>query len=131
MLKQLVLAICFIESGGDPLALNHRDGKGHNNHSFGLCQVTYQTAIELGMNKQESCQQDLRPRHLRTPRKCQLFDADRNKEYASLYFQHQMTRYNNNVRKAISAYNAGSYSTKNKDYVKKVLKRFEHEKSIH
>jgi hypothetical protein len=129
LLGKLILAICFVESGGDTLALNYKDGKGHNNHSFGYCQVTYQTALELGMPEHDSCKTDLRPRFKRTVSACPLFDKKVNVHYASLYLKKQLKRYNNDLLKTISAYNAGSFISKNKDYVNKVLRRLDHAKS--
>lgn len=124
ILETLLLAICFIESGGDPLAFNYKDGKGVNNHSFGYCQVTYRTALELGFPPQKGCLRDFRGRIGRSSEACSLFDRGINMEYAKMYLMKQVVRYNKDYNKAISAYNAGSYFRSNRKYVLKVLRKY-------
>lgn len=52
-----------------------------------------------------------------------LLDPFYNFWVASLYYRYQLSRYNDNRSYAISAYNAGSYRSHNKAYVKKVFER--------
>ncbi len=125
ILETLMTAICLIESSGDPLAFNFQDGKGRSNHSFGYCQVNYATAVELGFKPNKACLKDYRDKKSRTPIACGLFSESVNKYYATTYLNLQLIRYDYNFTKAISSYNAGSYITGNREYVRKVKKKYQ------
>lgn len=113
--KDLIKAICTVESGLRANAINRNDA-GENRHSIGLCQVQYTTALELGLKPNKACYGGIFP-------KCVLFDPYLNIQIAGLYLQKQFIRYKGNLKKTISAYNAGSYSRSNTEYVNKVLRR--------
>jgi soluble lytic murein transglycosylase-like protein len=113
--KGLLQAICTVESNLDPDAINMNDG-GYGNHSLGLCQVGYLTALKLGMKPDRNCKSS----SLGRLAKCELMKPEVNIMYASAYLSGQLTRYHDNVNKSISAYNAGSYSRSNQAYVRKV-----------
>lgn len=112
---RLLLAICTVESSLRPHVVNIDDG-GSNNHSFGLCQVSYRTAVEmLGMPSNRDCVWNLETG------RCPLFKPDINLYYAEKYLNYQLKRYNNDIKKAVSAYNAGKAIKSNKNYVRNVL----------
>ncbi len=108
----LLSALCYVESGHDVRAL-HLDDNG--SPSIGVCQVKLSTARLLGFKGSES---DLR-------------DPKLNVRVAGQYLSYQLLRYNRNVHKAVSAYNAGTWTvnaqghTRNVKYVNKVLRRWE------
>lgn len=111
----LLMGVCSVESSLDPTVINYNDG-GEGNHSYGLCQLQYSTARELGYPKDRFC--------VRGPiTKCGLLRPERNIEYAAQYLASQMNKYRGDERKAVSAYNAGIASTHNSAYVRKVLQR--------
>lgn len=113
---RLLLAICTVESSLRPHVVNIGDG-GSGNHSFGLCQVSYRTATQmLGMKTDKTC-----VTRIETGR-CPLFKPDINLYYAEKYLNYQLKRYNNDIKKAVSAYNAGKAIKSNKNYVRNVLK---------
>jgi len=102
-------AICWVESGHNVRAM-HFDDNGAN--SVGVCQIRLSTARLLGFQGSE---QDLRlPRN--------------NVYYSGKYLHSQYLRYNRNILKTISAYNAGSAPLNEKGqirnirYVNKVLR---------
>lgn len=94
----LLSSICFIESGHVTSAVNKND-KGSD--SVGICQMKHATAKMLGFRGTL----------------VELKQPDINVYYAGLYLKKQLTRYNNNSEKAISAYNAGRYIKTNRAYV--------------
>lgn len=101
----LLSALCFVESSHQPAAYVHVDG---NSPSYGLCQIKYETAKWLGFKGKAG----------------ELFDRNVNAYWAARYLGYQISRYNGDTRKALSAYNAGSAIKANKKYVNKVLRRY-------
>ena len=104
----------MVESSGRTEVINYNDGPG--GHSYGECQVQYPTARELGYARDIYCSEKSK-----APKKCGLLK--RSKEYGSKYLSKQLKRYNGDWTKAISAYNAGSYTKKNRKYVQKVIRQ--------
>lgn len=104
----LLASLCKVESGYDVKAINIDDG---NSSSIGVCQIKHQTASYLGFKGSET--------RLQNPKV--------NAFYAAKYLHRQLDRYNGNVSKAVSAYNAGSCrlnnkgQIKNRKYVSKVM----------
>lgn len=117
--KGLLVAVCSAESDLDPNSVNMNDG-GYSNHSLGLCQVSYRTARELGLPEDKNCTSS----NVTKLKECSLLDIRTNIKYASMYLSKQLSRYKGNTTKAISAYNAGSFSTKNTKYVTRVKGRW-------
>lgn len=105
----LLSSICFVESSHTPNAI-HIDDNGSD--SLGVCQIKHETAKWLGFN---GTAKQLRE------------DTFINTYYAGKYLKYHLTRYKNNVPKAVAAYNAGSCrfnldrSIKNSKYVKRVF----------
>jgi soluble lytic murein transglycosylase-like protein len=89
---QLLRAICFVESGFKARAVHHNDGTDGNT-SYGICQLKLRTAKDMGF----------------TGKVAQLRQASTNIQYAAEYLAFQLERYDNNVAKALIAYNRGSY----------------------
>lgn len=114
----LLMAVCSVESGLDVKAVNLNDGIG-SRASYGICQVQYRTARHLGMKESHHCEE-------KNVKKCKLMKPEINIDYAARYLVRQLVRYRFDEAKALSAYNAGSYSTKNPQYVHKVVKRMQH-----
>lgn len=104
----LLSALCYVESTHNPKAINFLDGK---DDSLGICQVQEQTARFLKFN---GLKED-------------LFKPKVNIKYAAKYLSYQLKRYDNDVYKAVAAYNAGTFLpnkvglAKNDLYVRKVL----------
>ena len=116
--EKLLWSICHTESRLSVLAYNHHDG-GHNNSAFGVCQVLLKTAEGLGFK-------DRRGKCRTGHAKCRLFDPQTNIRYAAKYLKKQLVRYKNNIKLAVSAYNAGTAKKCkkrlcNQKYVDKVL----------
>lgn len=109
----LMRAICQVESRCKPNAVNHDDGTARQkaagvvSKSHGLFQIKMSTANWLGFKG--------------TVR--QLQQPEINAWYAAKYLSRLYSRYHH-IDKVISAYNAGSYTTKNQPYVNKVLKQY-------
>lgn len=106
---QLLSALCYVESTHKINAYHMDDG---NSPSLGICQVKLGTARLLGFRGTEE----------------QLMDPEVNIEYAGKYLSKQLRRYAQDVHKAVSAYNSGTWmtndrgETKNLKYVAKVFK---------
>lgn len=106
----LLSALCFVESSHKITAVNPDDGKSA---SLGVCQIKLQTARLMGFRGTEE----------------QLMHPKYNIKYAAKYLGYQMRRYDNDINKAIAAYNAGSFKESkkikgravNNQYVNKVL----------
>ncbi len=106
----LIDAICLVESGHRNSALNPHDG---GSPSLGVCQIKLATARQLGY-------------------KGTAYDLQHNEainiHYAAKYLAAQLKRYSGDPRKAVAAYNAGTYRkgdtsfAKNPLYVQKVFK---------
>jgi len=98
----LLSAVCFVESGHNPHAINVSDG---GSASYGYCQLKLSTARDMGFRGHVS----------------ELWhNREVNRKYASEYLRYQLKRYGGDVRKAVSAYNCGS-ACGNRRYVKKVM----------
>lgn len=110
----LLSAVCYVESKHNPTAYAHKDGK---TSSFGLCQVKEATARILGFKGPVNKLQDPRT----------------NIYFAGKYLQYQLIRYSGDVRKSVSAYNAGTHRvtpegrTRNVSYVSNVFKAWAEE----
>jgi soluble lytic murein transglycosylase-like protein len=110
----LLNAICHIESNHNIRAVSVNDG---GSASLGVCQIKLATASLLGFKGSAES--------LRRP--------DVNVHYAGLYLRHQLDRYDGDIRKAVSAYNAGKHRVNakgeimNRKYVVKVLKQWGNE----
>lgn len=108
----LLSAICAVESGHNPSAINPSDKSGA---SLGECQVQYRTAKTLGFKGYIS----------------ELWlNRMTNRFYAARYLQKQLRRYHDNVPSAVAAYNAGTAKRRNgkfinQRYVDRVLKALE------
>lgn len=104
----LLSAVCYVESAHNPKAMHYHDGKGN---SVGHCQIKLATAQVLGFRGTEA----------------QLRDPHINTMYAGAYLAKQIARYHGDIRKALSAYNGGTYKetsdgkTFNRQYVRKVF----------
>lgn len=110
----VLYSLCNVESNLNPAAVNKHDG-GPGQHSLGLCQVKYTTARLMGMPADRNCVNSHKLR------RCSLMQPEINATYAAAYLRYQLDRYRGNIRKAISAYNAGTYTRRNSKYVRKVL----------
>ncbi len=105
----LLSAVCYVESGHTVEAIRHNDGIGD---SLGVCQIQESTAKSLGYRGS----------------KTKLWkDPKTNAYWAGAYLNKQLTRYDHDLYRAISAYNMGTHktnkkgSTINRVYVKKVF----------
>jgi len=103
----LLKAICFVESSLESKAYNKYDG---NSPSYGLCQIKGSTARSLGFKGPY----------------VKLFNSYINAGYAAKYLRYQLDRYNQDVLRAVSAYNRGSapLPIRNRKYVKKVMQYY-------
>lgn len=105
----LLSGLCYVESNHKIHAINKNDGGAD---SVGMCQIKFDTAKSMGYRG------DVKTLH---------HSAALNAHYAGKYLRYQMNRYDQDVKKAIAAYNAGSYIINknglpvNRDYVKKVM----------
>lgn len=102
----LLSAVCYVESGHNPKAINWDDG---GSPSYGECQIKYATAKQMGYRGSVTAL---------------WLDRRLNRKYASLYLQYQINRYQD-VRKGIAAYNAGTLPNgeiRNTKYVRKVMR---------
>lgn len=113
---RLLVAIAWRESSLNPKALNIEDPLRADDDSVGLMQVSLRTAKWLegrDVTKQE------------------LFVPGYNSELGARYLRYQFDRYNGSMRKAVAAYNAGSYRERrpgvavNNAYVGSVLNLYE------
>jgi soluble lytic murein transglycosylase-like protein len=107
--KELLSAICYVESRHKSNSSNINDGKdGKTSH--GLCQIKYDTARFVGYRGSVKG----------------LYDSKINALYAAKYLLYQLRRYNQDYRLAAAAYNAGSLIVTKKgkivnyDYVEQV-----------
>lgn len=118
----LLWAVCYSESGLKAAAYVHNDGL-QDNSAFGVCQVLYHTAVELGMKPDLKCLKDFRtfdeklsggslPEDDKTLERsyktCKLFGPYTNAYYAAKYLKKQIDRYNGSEISGIAAYNTGS-----------------------
>lgn len=96
----LLLAMCTVESGLDPNAVNLHD-KGQ---STGLCQVKVIACKQVGMKVTEA----------------ELLNPRTNAKCAAKYLSYQIKRYNGNIVQGVTAYNAGR-DTGSLKYFNKVM----------
>jgi soluble lytic murein transglycosylase-like protein len=101
---RLIQAVCLVESSGNESAYNGMDGY---TPSYGACQIKYETARHLGFLGSKS----------------ELMMPGNNYLFAAKYLKKQLYRYRD-VKKAISAYNAGHAIIYNEGYVQKVLTEY-------
>lgn len=94
----LLSALCYVESGHHVGAYLANDG---GSPSHGVCQVKLETARLMGFRGT--------PAKLKQP-KVNIY-------YAGKYLAYQMVRYNHDSRKAIAAYNAGTFKVNRKGQV--------------
>jgi len=108
----LLLGLCSVESSLQNIVNKNDFGSA----SYGICQVKENTKKHvISLKKFPPC--------VSVFKKDQLMDISYNSCIAAKYLKYQMERYKGNVRKALSAYNAGRYVKHNKKYVNKVLSR--------
>lgn len=105
----LLSAVCYTESRHDGNKINYSD---NGSPSYGVCQIKMGTAISLGFTGTER----------------ELIDSTVNVYYSGAYLAKQLSRYDNNIIKALAAYNSGTCRLNskgnplNEKYVKKVLR---------
>lgn len=104
--ENLIRAVIWKESSGHPNA-KRWEGEEYG-YSRGLMGVLYTTAQQMGFTGEPD----------------DLFDPDTNIHYGTAYLRWQLDRYGEDVEKALSAYNAGTYTEVNKYYVNKVLEYY-------
>ena len=123
---ELLSAICWAESRQEPIAYVHGDGS-NNNHAYGMCQILYTTALDMGMKKDLGCEGDFRtlkalgnagivtiPEYEvpeRNYKTCKLFGPYTNAYYAAKYLRWKLDTYNESWISAIAAYNSGTVRT--------------------
>lgn len=100
----LLLSICTIETGLNPNSINLNDKP---TGSYGICQVKPETA-EFMLSRKVLNSELMQP----------YFNA----EVAAKYLKYQYDRYDGDLDAVISAYNAGTFTSKNRKYVLKVKK---------
>jgi len=109
----LLLAICSYETNLTNVTVYH-DG---NSPSYGICQIKHETAQTLGFKGKAE----------------DLTNPQINAEYAAKYLKYQIDRYDENLCKAVAAYNAGSFNEskkfpgkpRNLKYVRRVQKNLD------
>lgn len=107
----LLRALCFVESSHRVSIIHHHDGNGD---SVGICQIKLATANVLGFRGTQK----------------ELMEPKNNIYYAGAYLQKQLMRYDNDLNKAVAAYNSGTYYERdgkpvNLKYVQKVFKAWD------
>ena len=111
----LLSALCYTESKHNVSAIHLDDGGAD---SVGVCQLQLRSARGIGFRGSEE----------------DLFDPTLNVHYAAKYLRSQLDRYHGDIRKAVAAYNAGSWRenerglTKNRKYVSAVFKAWSEDK---
>ena len=104
----LLSALCYVESNHAVHAIHLNDG---GSNSVGVCQIKLRTAQAVGFRGTER----------------ELSDPTTNVYWAARYLHWQLNRYDGDILKAVSAYNAGSHRlnsqglTINRKYVRKVF----------
>jgi soluble lytic murein transglycosylase-like protein len=107
--QQLLLAVCWIESEYKSNLPEKLDG---HTPSYGICQVKLETAQFM----------DKFYKHKNKVTVEKLRDPYINAFYAAKYIQWQLNQYGNDWKKAVAAYNRGSYTSDhpNHKYVRRV-----------
>jgi soluble lytic murein transglycosylase-like protein len=103
---KILKGLVFRESSFRPTAINTEGKKDIMRQSLGLAQVRPSTAKWMG--------------HKGTPQ--DLLKPEVNLEYSAKYLARNLKRYQGDYNKALSAYNAGRYTTANTKYVKDILR---------
>lgn len=99
----VIKGVISVESKGNVLA--RANEKKVRSSSHGLMQVRCKTAKFMGA---KDCSD--------------IYNPETNIELGTKYIQYQVKRYNGDMKKALSAYNAGRAVTFNQAYTKKVLR---------
>lgn len=103
---KLLSSLCWVESKHDIHAIHKDDG---TEDSLGICQLHLSTAREMGYKGTRQ----------------QLMQPTTNIRYAAKYLKFQLRRYNNNIAKAVIAYNRGnSRGLTTSKYQTKVFKQW-------
>lgn len=104
--KGLLESVCWVESKYNVEAIHKDDGKGN---SVGICQVKLATAQWLGFKGTEK----------------ELMEPATNAYYSAKYLKHQLLVYNNDIPRAITAYNRGNAKgLTHSAYSDKVIKKW-------
>lgn len=131
----LMYAICRVESNCKASAINHDDAtagrkaQGIKEKSMGLFQIKPATAQSLGFILRETIttQKIKNGKCIQVKKQVshvkELLSPETNAWYAAKLLRHLYDRYHDTV-KVISAYNAGRYTSSNKEYVNKVLRQY-------
>ena len=98
LLNNVVRALIWTESSGDPNAESEKGAKG-------LMGILYPTAQEMGFAGEPD----------------ELFDPNTNLYYGGKYLRWQLDRYGQDLQKALTAYYAGTYTPEYQWYVDRVL----------
>ena len=100
--QPIIAAVIEVESSGNPKATGTVG-------EFGLMQIKCETARDMGY-----------------PYDCQrLYAPDLNILYGAKYLAYQSKRYGGNLRLILSAYNAGTATSKNPTYVNKAMAAYQ------
>lgn len=128
---RLLTAICKVESGLKPRAVNNLEPKG--GPARGICQVQLGTAEMFGFKSHATVYEEhftkrgKRIVKIRTiDRTSDLYNPYLNAFYASKYLRRQLDRYKGDWVLAVSAYNAGRAIRANRQYVQRVLETASH-----
>jgi len=108
--EDLIKAVIWQESSGFPGAKRKEDGF----YSYGFCGLTPLAAQDMGYLGTEE----------------DLIVPDINIHYGVAYLRFQIDRYDGDVSKGLSAYNAGHYITANYEYVNSVWKKMKAIKDV-
>jgi hypothetical protein len=123
---ELLSAICWAESLHKAEAYVHGDMNGKV-HAFGICQVLYTTAVDMGMRKDSNCERDFRSAKsrqnagipsnddyvppARNHANCILFGPYTNAFFAAKFLKQKLDQYDGSWISAIAAYNSGTVRT--------------------
>jgi soluble lytic murein transglycosylase-like protein len=103
----LLAALCAVESGGKTNAINLNEPGGRA--SYGECQVQLRTALGIGYRGHVSAL---------------WLEPAVSRRISAAYLRQQIERYDGKIRLAVSAYNAGTATSRNVTYVNRVLLRY-------
>lgn len=99
-------SLCYVESKHKVESIAYKDGK---TNSYGVCQIKYKTAQQMGFKGTEK----------------ELMKPKNNALYAGKFLAYQIKRYNGNIARGVTAYNKGrSTGDGNSVYYKKVMKQW-------
>lgn len=108
--RELLLAICYTESGFRTSGVTHQDG---TYVSIGVCQIQLPTALYV----------DKVYKHKHKATENRLHDTYTNAFYAAKFLKLKLKQYNNNWYLAADAYNKNNAVSENTEYVK-AIKRY-------